>query len=498
MVLRDLIERLSPGSGRVLTALSLFVRSLPQQREELGLLRSLCDALSAVGYCRVLIGRWTNTHDMLMYPLVQSQPHDALREEDLSWGRVSAVQGAEDTPFRPVTPILARNILLDPRYATWRDEAAAAGYRAAVAFPVASSGEPPLVLAVYSADPQAFNEIERGLLETLVGHLALNLESLHQRIALARSERRYRHLVENIEDIVFALDGEGRLTYVSPAVKRLAGWDPTRCIGNRLVELVGSANTASAQCLMEEVLAGRMYSEEWRVGSESAGRHVLRVSVIPEDHDADEFVGIARDITEQKKAEEELRVAFEGTIRALGAITVARDPYTANHQERVAELASAIAEEMALDQNRIRVVQYAGLVHDIGKMSIPSEILTKPSRLTEAEWSLFISHPETAYEILRKIRFPWPLAEIALQHHERMDGSGYPRALAGDEILLEARILGVADVVEAMGSHRPYRPSRGHNSALQEIAANRGTLYDAEVVDACLRVFRRGSFRWND
>ena len=171
-----------------------------------------------------------------------------------------------------------------------------------------------------------------------------------------------------------------------------------------------------------------------------------------------------------------------------------RDPYTAGHQERVAELAVAIAKEMGLPERRIMGLRMAGFLHDLGKIAIPVEILKKPIPLNKLEFDLIKTHPEVAYEVLKEIDFPWPIAEIVYQHHERIDGSGYPRGLKDDEILLEARILAVADVVEAMSSHRPYRPAYTIEEALEEIVRNKGKLYDPEVVDACVKLFKEKKF----
>ncbi|MEE9539915.1 MAG: HD domain-containing phosphohydrolase, partial [Candidatus Thorarchaeota archaeon] len=192
-----------------------------------------------------------------------------------------------------------------------------------------------------------------------------------------------------------------------------------------------------------------------------------------------------------------LRAAFKGTIEALAQATETRDPYTAGHQMRVAELASAIAEELRLPTETLESIQVSGMVHDIGKLAVPAEILSKPSTLGETEYHLIQAHVETAYDILRTIDFPWPVAEIVLQHHERLDGSGYPNGLKSDEILLEARIIGVADVVEAMSSHRPYRPALGIDAALEEIKSKKNICYDSDAVDACIRLFGAG-FSFSD
>jgi PAS domain S-box-containing protein/putative nucleotidyltransferase with HDIG domain len=207
-------------------------------------------------------------------------------------------------------------------------------------------------------------------------------------------------------------------------------------------------------------------------------------------------------ITERKKADEELKKTLESLRKAVGATIQTmvsaiemRDPYTAGHQLRSANLACAIANEMGLPNDKIEGLRMAGFIHDIGKLSIPAEILSKPTKLTNIEFSLIKEHPKSGYEMLKNVESPWPLAQIVYQHHERMNGSGYPRNLKGDEILMEARIMAVADVVEAMASHRPYRPTLGIEATLEEIEKNKGILYDDVVADACLRLFREKGYQ---
>ena len=194
-------------------------------------------------------------------------------------------------------------------------------------------------------------------------------------------------------------------------------------------------------------------------------------------------------VTEVSAAGEQVRGALQGIIQVISLIIETRDPYTAGHQRGVADLAQAIARRMGLTEERIEGIRLAALVHDLGKISTPAEILAKPTRLTEVEMSMIRIHPRSGYEILKKVEFPWPIAQIVLQHHERIDGSGYPQGLCGPDILLEAKILAVADVMEAMCSHRPYRPALGIEKALAEIRRNRGILYDPMAVDACLAHF---------
>ena len=214
---------------------------------------------------------------------------------------------------------------------------------------------------------------------------------------------------------------------------------------------------------------------------------------------------LQQDIIDKKHAEEELKRSFELLRKALGAIIQAmvvvvetRDPYTAGHQRRVSSLARAIAAEMDLPSETVDGIRMAGIIHDIGKIAVPAEILSKPTKLSEIEFSMIKIHPQAGYDILKEIEFPWPVAKIVLQHHEKIDGSGYPQGLRGDDILLEAKILSIADVVEAIASHRPYRPALGIEKALEEISRKRGILYDPEGVDACLRLFNEKSYKMQE
>ncbi len=207
-------------------------------------------------------------------------------------------------------------------------------------------------------------------------------------------------------------------------------------------------------------------------------------------------IGI-RDITERKQIElrehevaSRIEHAMLGTIDVVSRMMDLRDPYTSGHERRVGEVAAAIAAEMGLDADTQRGLRVAGNLHDVGKITVPAEILSKPGKLSALEFEMIKGHAELGYQVLKDIDFPWPVAEVAYQHHERIDGSGYPRGLKGDAILIDARIMAVADVVEAMSSHRPYREGMGIDKAVADIERGRGTIYDAKVADACVRLFR--------
>jgi HD-GYP domain-containing protein (c-di-GMP phosphodiesterase class II) len=238
----------------------------------------------------------------------------------------------------------------------------------------------------------------------------------------------------------------------------------------------------------------------------SSGIRFLRMTstaITAQDGEVVAAIEVVDDFTDHKRAEEELEQSLaklkrtlEEAVNALASVTELRDPYTAGHQQRATRLAVAIATEMGAPQEQIDGIRVAGAIHDVGKIYIPAEILSKPSKLTEIEFRLIKEHSQAGYDILKSVEFPWPVAQIVLQHHERLNGSGYPKGLQGEDIMLEAKILSVADVVEAMASHRPYRPSLGIDQALDEISKNSGILYDPQVVDVCCRLFHEKEFNF--
>ena len=214
------------------------------------------------------------------------------------------------------------------------------------------------------------------------------------------------------------------------------------------------------------------------------------------------YRGVGTDISDKKRTEKQIQrhlaqieIAFMSTVQVITKLGEMRDPYTAGHQRRVAEIALAIGTEFGFDARRLEGLRVASYLHDVGKITIPSEILSKPGALSRAELQLVQGHAQASYEVLKNIEFPWPVADIVLQHHERMDGSGYPQGLKGDAILIEARIIAVADVVEAMSLHRPYRTGLGIEAALAEIQRGRGSAYDPAVVDACIKLFRENRYQ---
>ena len=322
----------------------------------------------------------------------------------------------------------------------------------------------------------------------------------------AESELRYRRLFETAQDGILILDFDsGLIQDANPFITNLLGYSREELIDQELWELgfmIDKTFALTAFTTIQEkgylryenlplrhkngdIREVEFVSNAYHVG----GHKVIQCNI--------------RDITERKKLEEEnlefqhlMSVSLHQMIETLANVIVARDSYTAGHQKRVANLASAIVAKLNLPLHTIEGIELSALIHDIGKIAVPAEILTKPSKLSSFELEMLRNHVQTGYDILKNMNLPWNLAQIILEHHERVDGSGYPNGLKGDSICEEARIIAVADTVEAISSDRPYRKSKGIDAALKEITMNKGILYDARVVDACINIFQEDHFEF--
>jgi PAS domain S-box-containing protein len=323
--------------------------------------------------------------------------------------------------------------------------------------------------------------------------------------ALDESEGKYRALVEQQSLVgIFLFDGE-KVLYQNPRADEIFGYKPGELVGHPVKSLVADEDWPMVEREFPRLLSGEIpfIKRDFR-GRRKDGREVIinAHSTRARSGGRPVVIGVLQDVTDQRRAEQksqdqvaQLEVAFMHTVEVATRLGEMRDPYTAGHERRVAEIAVAISAELGFDARRQQGLRIAGYLHDIGKITIPLEILSKPGRLNAAEFALVKGHPQASYDILKDVEFPWPVAQVALQHHERMDGSGYPQGLKGEAILFEARVMAVADTIEAMASHRPYRPGLGVDKALVEIERGRGSAYDPIVVDACLKLFREKGYQ---
>ncbi len=321
--------------------------------------------------------------------------------------------------------------------------------------------------------------------------------------ALRTAEQQFRGLVEQSIAGIYVIQDD-KLVYANPRLAEILAYDCADLIGRDVLSVVAENDRAMVVAKTRRWLASKEPSLDYDCIALRHDGSTIKVGV----HGAHAtyrqrpaIIGMIQDISDKKRAEEEiqryltqLETAFMSTVEVATTMSEMRDPYTAGHERRVGEIAVAIGTEMGFDKQRLEGLRVAGYLHDIGKITIPAEILSKPGKLSPIEFQLIKGHSQASYNVLKDVKFPWPVAQVALQHHERMDGSGYPQGLKGEDILLEARILAVSDVIEAMASHRPYRPSLGIDKALAEIERGRGSAYDSVVADACLKLFREKGY----
>lgn len=317
---------------------------------------------------------------------------------------------------------------------------------------------------------------------------------------LIESQERYHLLFENSLDGIYRTTLEGKYIDANPALIRMLGYDSKEELLKIDIptQLYLRKNDRPTPDKRDRIFETQLKRKDGSVITVEINSRVVRKDGKPVCYE-----GIVRDITQRKETEKKLKESYEklkktlnDIIYTLASIVEVRDPYTAGHQKRVAQLAVAIASEMGLNGDVVESIRVAALIHDIGKINLPASILTRPGRLSEIEYDMVKTHPKLSYDMLKRIDFSWPIADIVLQHHERINGSGYPLGLKDKDIRLEAKILAVADVVEAMASHRPYRPALGIDKAIEEINKGKGKLYDRDVVNACNRVVKNKKFKF--
>lgn len=503
--------------NRALRVLSECNEALVHATNEPQLLEKICLITVETGaYPLVWVGYAEHDAQKSLRVVAQAGPEpDFLKDTELSWAEKEQGRLPAGMAVRTGETLVVQDILADSNCELCQQAAEKYGFGSCCAFPLMSQGQPIGVLSIYANGTQAFGTEELKLLQELSEDLAFGIQTLRAQeerrrvtTALKESEQRFRALYVHATDGILVTNLESkRFLTVNPAICQMLGYSEQELMGLSVTDLhrkedlpfvleqfkqeahkdFGIANDIPFKRKDGSIFIADITGSSISIGGEKYS------------------VGMIRDITERKQAEEERRKSDERlqevlvqTIEAIALTVEKRDPYTAGHQQRVADLAVAIANELGLDEQRIHGIRLGGIIHDIGKIYIPAEILNRPGRLSSAELELIKSHPEVGHDIISTVKFPWPVREMVLQHHERMDGSGYPHGIKGSEITLEARILAVADVVEAMVSHRPYRPGLGLGPALKEIKRGRGTAYDEAVVDACLKVFNVNNYEWHE
>lgn len=543
---------------RSLDLLRALSRAMSEASDESSLLNAVCEQIVKLGgYRTVWIGYTKDDAGKTVQPVASAgENKERIDAAQVSYGDSPTGRGPIGSAIRSGKATVSRNIRSDPFFNHWQEEATKEGYVSSIAIPLINDDRTLGTLNIYSTDANAFSSEEIAMLTEAAGNLARAIHNLRNRISdqtrLETLERVYE-----VQSRFTSLFTEAALQRMSAVEVLRRALDLVLSLPWLRIQSRGSIFIFNPDSGMLEMMVQKNLDEPLReacaqvpLGRCLCGRAALEnrlqfASAVTDEHEityqgiaphghycaplavGDEVVGVLNLYTsaghqydrleaetianlslllglvvkhwqlqqELVKHQSKLRDTLEATVEALASVIEACDPYTAGHQRRVAQLATALAMEMGLSQDRIEAVHLAGIVHDIGKIQVPAEILTKPGKLTEIEFNLIKQHSDAGCEILKNIDFPWPIAEIVRQHHERLDGSGYPLGLKNDEILLEARILAVADVVEAMSSHRPYRPALGTGVALEEIARNSGTLYDPEVVKACWRLFYEKGFK---
>lgn len=499
--------------NRALRLISSCNKLLVHACDEQTFLNDICHEIVKNGdYLLAWAGYAEQDKHKTIRPIAQAGHEDGyLDTVNVTWADTERGRGPMGTSIRTATTQVFQNWESNPLVAPWREQGLKRGYQSSIALPLMEDGKTFGSLGIYAKDPFSFNTEEVELLEELASNLAYGIVGLRARIARIEAEKslhenreNYRLVLENAADSVLIANPEGRFIYVNQQAEKMLGYSAQELLTMSIADITPADEVENEMAMFEQLkVTGNLRKETHQICRDGSVLPVeLNAVALPDGS----FYGSCRDITERKRTEiqvaefvkqqadhvRQLEEAMQGTLLAVSNMVEMRDPYTAGHEQRVGIIAADIAREMGWSEEQCEELKLLGLVHDIGKIGIPTEILTKPSRLTALEYEIVKSHAERSYEILKDVKFPRPIAEIIRQHHERIDGSGYPQGLSGEEILPEARILAVADVVESMASHRPYRPALGIEAALGEITSHRGTLYDDPVVDALLSLIDKG------
>jgi PAS domain S-box-containing protein len=514
---RKLFDAKIQRQVRLYAALSHCNQAIVRCSSEAELFPKVCEAAVQFGKMRMAWVGLIDSETLMVRPVAGSGDGvDDLENANISTDADSPFGGGPTgIAIREHRPYWCQDITTDPVTVPWRKRSASHGWAATASLPLLRDGAVVGAFVLHSELVNAFDEPARGLLVEMASDISFALDNFSRetrrkraKAKLNAAEDKFRGLVEQaIAGICIVQDG--KLSYANPRCAEIVDQGSVDdLIGTDPLAWVTESDRGRVAEAMRRLLAGEAKSIAMEFGVLRRNGVVIQVganSTFAIHDGRPAIIGMMQDISEKRRAEEEilryvaqLKTAFMSTVEVATTISEMRDPYTAGHERRVAKIAVAIGAELGLDTSRQEGLRVAGDLHDVGKMIIPAEILSKPGRLSEAEMQLVKGHARAGYDVLKGVPFPWPVAQVALQHHERYDGSGYPHGLKGEAILLEARIMAVADVVEAMSSHRPYRPGLGIDKALAEIERGRGTAYCIGAADACLRLFREKGFRLPD
>ncbi len=508
---RRLAEKELVRLNRVLMVSDLCNKVLIRAHNEEELLHQICRIIVETGgYRMAWVSFALDDEAKCLQPAASAGSiGDYFETTTISWADDQYGQGPAGTAMRTGQPVAVNHILTDPQFSLWRTQAEKNGYAAILGLPLSIDNRVVGVLTIYAELPDAFNAEEIKLLTTLADNLAYGITMLRTREAqqrseadLRQSEERFRKMFVEHSAINFVVDPDtGNIIDANKSAADFYGWsiEKLRTMHVQDITVLSSEEFGYSMQQVRLKVKKRYLSQHRR--ADGSIRDVESFPNVIEIGGKELVYAIIHDITAQKDAEQkilsyvkQLEGAMKSTLQAVAKVVEARDPYTAGHERRVGIIAADIAREMGWSEETCQTMQLVGLVHDIGKISIPGEILAKPGQLSAIEFELLKTHAEQGYQILHDVDFPLPIARIIREHHERMDGSGYPHGLKGENTLPESRILAVADVLEAMASQRPYRPTKGIEEAIHEIESHRANLFDPEVVDAMLRLFREKDY----
>ncbi|PLX50272.1 MAG: hypothetical protein C0613_04710 [Desulfobulbaceae bacterium] len=507
--------------NRSLRTIGRANEALVRVTDEVDLLKEICRILvESGGYQMAWVGYAETDQGHTVRPVAHAGHEEGfLQTVPTTWTDNPQGRGPTGTAIVRRQAVTSRDLQNDPDCVAWREEASARGYGSVIALPLVD-GEELLygALSIYAAEPNAFDTHEVVLLSELADDLAFGIHMLRIRAEreaavrnLAASENRFQELFEHAPAGYLLLRlRDGVIIQVNEAVIRMLGYQREELVDSSLFSLfpAGTNGLTRAESLFGHFSDGALLKDQELLVRHKNGESIwISLTAQPVFDEAGrvvEYRASILDISKRKEAEqgrqqltERLQRSLVQTIQAIATTIEKRDPYTAGHQQRVAELAVAIAREMGLDEQRIEGLRLGAMIHDIGKIYVPAELLNRPGKLDELEFRFIRTHSEVGYEIIKGVDFPWPVAEMVVQHHEWLDGSGYPNNLCGDEIIMEARIIAVADVVEAITNHRPYRPALKLDRAMQELREHQGSRYDPAVVAACVHLFQEKDFTWS-